>query len=672
MNKTKTMFSVYLVLSAIISTNIITLKQAYVYVSRNTKHPKPFQIEVALYTDPIVIANDTDFISYGFPGNGTSEDPYIIESFDIETTNLYGIYIHDTTKYFVLQNGYVDALRFGINLESIAKNTSVIRNCYFYDNEFNEEGSGICINNTEEIELDEITCYLNYNGISIVDSRSILINNSYCHENEYGIYCKNVTELIITNCESNDNEKASIFTGFVTNSSITNNYCQVNGYNGIECRIVYNLLIKNNTCLQASASGIRVSSEFLPKDTLIHSVSIVNNSCNNNVNGISAENEIDNLLIENNTCTSNSRSGIYVQSYGAVIRNNILTGNGIGLYPRDWRYSSVDEYLSLIVENNWVDGKLFNYIKQLNNTVVENIYGETIFIACNNLTIQDSLLEFIYEPFSLKFCYNVTLTNTTVQYIMNNHQRSGIHIEGSSLCRIESCKVKYAQTSGIVIYESNNCSIINSISTNNIFDGAHIIDSSYTLVQDSVFNNNSYGVASGNTISTIISNCTTSMNNRDGISSWYAFDFQIINSSICNNKEMGIEIWLSEDVIIAYNNISENEDYGIYFQSVWSYTYVHHNRFLNNNGGKVQAYDSGSNTWYDPLTKEGNHWSEHDTLSTYKIDGGKAKDKYPLDEFLERIGFTPLSIALGVTLVVALVSTLAWMSYPRIRKWLQK
>ncbi|MCG3217292.1 MAG: hypothetical protein KAS63_11225, partial [Candidatus Heimdallarchaeota archaeon] len=46
--------------------------------------------------DPILIDSDDDFITYGFPGNGTEINPYIIENYNIITTTENGISISFT------------------------------------------------------------------------------------------------------------------------------------------------------------------------------------------------------------------------------------------------------------------------------------------------------------------------------------------------------------------------------------------------------------------------------------------------------------------------------------------------------------------------------------------------------------------------------------------------
>jgi len=86
----------------------------------------------------------------------------------------------------------------------------------------------------------------------------------------------------------------------------------------------------------------------------------------------------------------------------------------------------------------------------------------------------------------------------------------------------------------------------------------------------------------------------------------------------------------SHNCIISYNFISESNSYGVEIYG-GSFNEIHHNSFINNNGGNTQAFDSGpSNTWYDLLSSEGNFYSDW-ISGPYTIDGSAgSQDLYPL------------------------------------------
>ena len=60
----------------------------------------------------IYIDEDSDFIDYGFPGNGTLSDPYLLQDMTLSenSTTLSSIRIEDTTKYFIISNNTITAI----------------------------------------------------------------------------------------------------------------------------------------------------------------------------------------------------------------------------------------------------------------------------------------------------------------------------------------------------------------------------------------------------------------------------------------------------------------------------------------------------------------------------------------------------------------------------------
>ena len=63
---------------------------------------------------PIIIWNDNDFLSYNFSGDGSKNNPFMIQNLNITTDSNNGIYISGTTKYFTIKNCYIDAKYDGI------------------------------------------------------------------------------------------------------------------------------------------------------------------------------------------------------------------------------------------------------------------------------------------------------------------------------------------------------------------------------------------------------------------------------------------------------------------------------------------------------------------------------------------------------------------------------
>lgn len=82
-----------------------------------TAHPLSFEdsniidIHSNEYIDhiPIIIVDNTDFSRLGFPGSGTSSNPFLIEGFNITNEGIC-ISITETSLYFVIKNCYLKGL----------------------------------------------------------------------------------------------------------------------------------------------------------------------------------------------------------------------------------------------------------------------------------------------------------------------------------------------------------------------------------------------------------------------------------------------------------------------------------------------------------------------------------------------------------------------------------
>jgi len=158
-------------------------------------------------TTAIIIRSDEDFEKYNFPGEGTADNPYLIQGRKILTTDYYAIGIGNVTKHFIIQNNNLRSDRYTIflaidtsNIAKIINNTlegegagmfiTATSGCKIINNTFRDFHSGIgiftlndeindyyIINNTfENIQNEEI--------IIVKSSNSIVENNTCKYENQ--------------------------------------------------------------------------------------------------------------------------------------------------------------------------------------------------------------------------------------------------------------------------------------------------------------------------------------------------------------------------------------------------------------------------------------------------------------------------------------------------------
>ena len=78
----------------------------------------------------IIIDSDSDFLDYDFSGNGTQENPYIIEDFRIGASgaNSFGISLSNTYSYVIIRKCIIYSDFVGIRLMDVASGTVWIIN----------------------------------------------------------------------------------------------------------------------------------------------------------------------------------------------------------------------------------------------------------------------------------------------------------------------------------------------------------------------------------------------------------------------------------------------------------------------------------------------------------------------------------------------------------------
>ena len=409
--------------------------------------------------DNIVIWEDSDFKNYKFEGEGTEENPYLIQNLNIETTSREGIYISHTTKHFIIQYNYIDADRTGIYLDHIAEGSAkIINNTVVHNTDY-----GIYMVNSDEIEIIQNTCNLNGYGISVRDSYFSVISDNLC---EY-------------------NRQSGISVIYSPNSNVENNFCYSNRYSGIFLRYSPNSIIRNNTCIESE--GYRNRYIAYSTENGGFGIYLFGSAFSEIVNNTLADNFESNILIESSRNTS-------------IIRNNLTNGE-LAFVGKIADYHileavlqpySLDYYLSFVVENNFVNNKSLGYYTNLVNASISDLNeGQTFFINClnlqiNNFTANDSAV-------ALYYCNNAQITNSS----FSKSNRGGLILYWSENAHISGNTFSYNVVDGLTLFKSSNSMIINNTANKNGDDGINNIFNSNSIYANNTCNFNSdVGIAS--------------------------------------------------------------------------------------------------------------------------------------------------------------------------------
>lgn len=249
--------------------------------------------------DPISISGNAGLAGFCSQGSGTSNDPYIIEGYEIDASTAHGISISHTDAYLIIR-------------DCIIENGSFINDSYFF-------------------------------GIHLFSCLNVkIINNTVSNNNNEGIriYLSNYTTISGNNCSNNGMTQT---VGFITNdgillessdyNTVSNNTCLNNFNDGIGLqRSNYNTVVGNN-CSFNKKDGIEVESSNY---TIITENYIVNN----------LEDQANSFDSSNNQWYNNSNSignywGDYVARYPNAKNNGVIwdipyeiLGSGVfDLYP---------------------------------------------------------------------------------------------------------------------------------------------------------------------------------------------------------------------------------------------------------------------------------------------------------------------------------------------------
>ena len=307
-----------------------------------------------LIPHPIIsITSDDDFISQGFPGNGSITEPYRIENLNITFSEAgIGIYITNTTKHCVIQNNYLDTFEDSIYVNNVAPFTIVIQdNIILFSSSY-----GVKLKNSEGVAVSQNIIAYNYLACIYLYncSYSVIIHNySIGHILILGsvlisVGSSDFVEIYNNTCVSSQGDGILLY--FSKNAFVVNNTCIDSHQNGIWLKQVCdNSLIANNT-VSGSSRGLDVwESSHLE---------IVNNTCVENKWGINIF-RIDNSIVKLNKLERNSKNGLSL---------------GTGAYHNEVFYNKIKKN---ILHGVHASEKSDNNLIYLNNFINNNVGGKS-------------------------------------------------------------------------------------------------------------------------------------------------------------------------------------------------------------------------------------------------------------------------------------------------------
>jgi len=433
---------------------------------------------------PIIINSNADFtIGNGVTsGDGTEGNPWIIEDWEITGFNIFGIFIGNTTDYFIIQNCYIhNCSEFAGNIafpypslsSPVAILTYNITNGILFDNKIAYNYYSLLLyesfNNTltsNQIITTPYPLIIEENS-----NRNLITNNTIVgdmsireFDSNYNTYTQNYFEIGWTefgNCSwtvvDNNTFSDDVFDDiyFYDSDNITIRNCVIDispDWCAIDCYDSEYITIEN--CSMTGNEWGAIYLDNCPNSIIQYNEMFENGDEEYLTASVHLDNSDDCLIWNNNISLGNQFSSYF---------------NGITLIESD---------RTMILENNIYENQYGISIENsedteiLNNIIANNFYNIRIDIG-NGTTIYNNNLSYGYES-------NVCIYNANNVIVENNN--------------ISFCEAGY----GFEIYDAINPEItLNNIS-NCYLDGA-LIDDTVTngiIKQNTFFNNRWFGLSS--------------------------------------------------------------------------------------------------------------------------------------------------------------------------------
>ena len=352
--------------------------------------------------NPILIISNHDFVIQGWPGNGTKENPYLIEGLTITSSNVC-IYITNTSSHFLVKDCSLLSTEarsgFGIRLERVAN--ACIENCSISNKDY-----GVYISKSSNCSLIKNEIFSNSDvGIYISRSNNSGVNSNFLHNNRYGLRSILMKDSQVINNQIYHNSHIGAYI-FGDKLNISSNYVRDNA-KGFQIHWSNYWNLTRNRIYNNTETGVYVY-------------------------------QSTNFVISFNQIINNTRGLEFDSSAHYSVMENEFIQNGIWMLSGE----NVDIY------NNTVNGKELGYFYgEEDITINGNSYGQIIIDSCNSVTINGGEFNQIISGIIISNC-----SKCNVSGVEGSSCGYGILIRHSSECIISN---NILQDNGIGIKREN-------------------------------------------------------------------------------------------------------------------------------------------------------------------------------------------------------------------------
>ncbi|MBS3795977.1 MAG: right-handed parallel beta-helix repeat-containing protein [Candidatus Thorarchaeota archaeon] len=429
--------------------------------------------------DPVIISDNQDFETQGWPGSGIEGDPYLIEGIRIVNTSTC-ISIEDTTVFFEINHCFISSPDLseeaGIYFQNVTHGT--VCGCTI-----KKHTPGVYIKDSPTSSLmDNIASGNSHDGYLISESEnSILMNNTAADTSGSGFWLRwssgctlesNIAtrssaggilllespNCILENNTSSDNRKGISldFSGNCTilNNTLTGNGLIIDGYPLAE----WLHDVSGNTVNGRQLGYFRSATDTVVDGSLYGQVILANCSGVSVRDGLFTDASTGILvgygtecILENNEATDNSRAAFMLNlSTNCTLKNNLAMDNRYGYYLYKSERCTV---INNLASNSVDDG--FSLTHSHACTLMDNVAVGNSSIGFNLWNVHDCLLinntaDTSGDGFVLWLSFECQLIKNKA---MNNSDR-GFHLDYSHNCTLKENTALHNEI-GVILSDSN-------------------------------------------------------------------------------------------------------------------------------------------------------------------------------------------------------------------------
>ncbi|MFW9993622.1 MAG: right-handed parallel beta-helix repeat-containing protein [Candidatus Odinarchaeota archaeon] len=545
--------------------------------------------------DPIYINDDGDFAALGFPGSGTSGDPYRIEKYTITSSTETLIHVQNTRSFFIigdnLLNG-MDGSYPGIYFHDV-------RNAKIKSNVIHDTSSGIVVNASQEIVVSGNSIFDNmFVGIFLDDSALITIENNDIHNNGnlaetsggsisigvigHGIFLDPSTRNTIRYNKVHDNGAKGVYLQYSGYNNILGNDIFGNGEDGLFLEDSNSNVIENNAIFENGYStqvpsplGASVSIGVIGHGIFLDPSSgntvKGNHVFRNAVNGLYLLSSTA-TLIENNIIFDNGAGGVFLQdSNENTINGNDIFGNG---YVTETVLAGASVSIGVIGHGIFLDPSNGNTIREnkVHDNAINGIYlyssDKTEIMnnyvhnnGENGLFLEDSNENTIAGNEIFSNGYGTPVKESSGASVSIGVIGHGIFLDPSNGNTIKENDVHDNGIDGVYLFSSDNTMITGNKIHNNGENGVFLKDSSgNTIAGNEIFSN-------GHALETVLAGASVSIGViGHGIFLDPSNDNTIKENNVHDNAINGIYLFSSDNTVISGNKVHNNGENGVFLE----------------------------------------------------------------------------------------------------------